>query len=56
MTDFLWYKDSFLSKLYTLPDPNQDFWKEKYISDLPPLFAEKVRNSLRKEGEWNINY
>uniref|UniRef100_C6JST8 CCHC-type domain-containing protein n=1 Tax=Sorghum bicolor TaxID=4558 RepID=C6JST8_SORBI len=56
MTDFRWYKDSFLSKLYTLPDPNQDFWKEKYISGLPPLFAEKVRNSLRKEGEGSINY
>ena len=29
--------------------------KEKYISDLPPLFAEKVRNSLRKEGGESIN-
>jgi predicted transcriptional regulator len=51
MTDFRWYKDSFLLKLYTLLDPNQDFWKEKYISDLPPLFAEKVRNSLKKKGK-----
>jgi hypothetical protein len=56
MSDFRWYKDTFLSKLYTLPEPNQDFWKEKYISGLPPLFAEKVRNSLRKEGGGSINY
>ena len=56
MSEFRWYRDSFLSKLYTLPDPNQDFWKEKYISGLPPLFAEKVRNSLRKEGQGSINY
>ena len=26
------YKDYFLSKLYTLGEPNQNFWKEKYIS------------------------
>ena len=56
MSDFRWYKDYFLSKLYTLPDPNQDFWKKIYISGLPPLFAQKVRNSLRKEGEGSINY
>jgi hypothetical protein len=29
MSDFRWYKDSFLSKLYTLPDPNQDFLERK---------------------------
>lgn len=43
MPDFRWYKDTFLPKLYQLLDPNQEFWKEKFISGLPPLFAKKVR-------------
>ena len=56
MSNFSWYKNTFLSKLYQLLDPNQKFWKEKYISGLPLLFAKKVRTHLRKEGDGTINY
>jgi hypothetical protein len=37
MTDLRRYKDSFLSKLYTLLVPNQDLWKEKYIWLTSPI-------------------
>ena len=30
--------------------------ERKIYTCLPPLFAEKDRNSLRKEGEGSINY
>ena len=36
-----------MTKVLQLEDLNTEFWKEKFISGLPTLFAEKVRNSLR---------
>ena len=42
MSDFRWYKDYFLSKLYTLPDPNQDSWKEKYIPACLPYLLKRI--------------
>ena len=56
MSDFRWYKNIYFSKLYQLSDPNQEFWKENFISGLPPLFAEKVSNRLRNERDGSINY
>ena len=36
-------------------DGNSTFWKEKYISGLPALFAERIRNRLRtKHNELEI--
>ena len=46
LTDFKWYKDVFLSRVFQLADCHNVIWKEKFISGLPPLFAEKVRDSL----------
>ena len=50
LTDFRWYKDVFLSRIFTRPDCNLAYWKEKFVAGLPNQFAEKVRNTLRKEN------
>ena len=56
ISDFRWYKDTYFSKLYQLSDPNKEFWKENFISGLPPLFAKKIINRLRNKGDGRINY
>ena len=38
-----------------LPESNDSHWKSKFIDGLPHLFAERVRNVLRK-GDLHINY
>ncbi|KAK2428017.1 hypothetical protein QL285_026560 [Trifolium repens] len=43
MSDYRWYKDMFLSKLCLRPDGAAIYWKERFISGLPRLFAEKVK-------------
>lgn len=43
LSHFKRYGDAFISKVYMRLDSSSDFWKEKFISGLPPLFAEKVR-------------
>ena len=55
LTSFRWYKDTFLSRVMELPDSNTTHWKSKFIDGLPNLFAERVRNTLRKD-EATINY
>ena len=54
---FRWYKDVFLTRVMSRQDCQQSFWKEKVISRLPVLFAEKVRTELknRYQGQ-QINY
>lgn len=46
LSDFRWYKDTFLSRIYELPNCNTSYWKVKFIDGLPFLFAEKIRNIL----------
>ncbi|XP_075092250.1 protein fluG-like [Nicotiana tabacum] len=41
LTDFRWYKDMFIEKVMVREDCNKPFWKERFISGLPRLFAEK---------------
>ena len=53
MSDFRWYKDMFLTKLFLRPDCAQDFWKERFIAGLPKLFAERVRESLKTKLNTN---
>ena len=55
LTSFRWYKDVFLSRVMELPESNDSHWKSKFIDGLPHLFAERVRNVLRK-GDLHINY
>ena len=56
LTDFKWYKDVFLSRVFQLADCHNAIWKEKFISGLPPLFAEKVRESLRQQHNNSLPY
>ncbi|MFS7888492.1 hypothetical protein Hanom_Chr00s000001g01595791 [Helianthus anomalus] len=51
LTSFRWYKDVFLSRVYELPENNSSHWKSKFIDGLPPLFAERVRKTLRGDNE-----
>ncbi|GAV89703.1 zf-CCHC domain-containing protein [Cephalotus follicularis] len=39
LQDFRWYKDTFMTKVLTREDANQPYWKEKFITGLPTLFA-----------------
>jgi hypothetical protein len=50
LSDFRWYKDVFLSIVMLRDDSNQPFWKEKFINDLPHLFAHKIKNVLVNEN------
>ena len=57
LTHFRWYKDTFLSRVYQLKNPNSIHWKAKFIDGLPHFFSEKVRHSLRSKNDGiNINY
>ncbi|KAG5571135.1 hypothetical protein H5410_060901 [Solanum commersonii] len=44
---FRWYKDTYLSRVMELPENALEFWKAKFIDGLPPLFAERVKKTLR---------
>ncbi|TMW96895.1 hypothetical protein EJD97_006586 [Solanum chilense] len=56
LTDFRWYKDMFITKLMIREDCNNDYWKEHFLSGLPPHLAEKVRSKIRDRFEGNIPY
>ncbi|PIA27489.1 hypothetical protein AQUCO_07700041v1 [Aquilegia coerulea] len=51
LTHFRWYKDVFITKITNRHDGNNAFWKEKFISGLPILFAEKVKNRLKNKHD-----
>ncbi|PIA24762.1 hypothetical protein AQUCO_35200002v1 [Aquilegia coerulea] len=51
LTHFRWYKDVFMTKITNRNDGNNAFWKEKFISGLPILFAEKVKNRLKNKHD-----
>nr|CAN70247.1 hypothetical protein VITISV_021083 [Vitis vinifera] len=56
LQDFKWYKDMFLVKVMSRPDCGNHYWKEKFISGLPTLFAEKVRQRIRNIHNGRIPY
>lgn len=49
--DFRWYKDIYLSKVYTRHDANQSYWKERFLNGLPKSLAERVQ--LRIKAKYN---
>ncbi|KAK9667069.1 hypothetical protein RND81_14G230300 [Saponaria officinalis] len=51
LTNFRWYKDTFLCRVMELPESSNAHWKAKFIGGLPHLFAERVRTVLR--GQYN---
>lgn len=55
LTNWRWYKDTFLSRVMELPECNSSHWKSKFIDGLPNLFAERIRRVLRGD-EVNIKY
>ncbi|GAV83838.1 MP domain-containing protein, partial [Cephalotus follicularis] len=56
LQDFRWYKDTFFTKVLTSEDANQPYWKEKFITGLPTLFAEKIKNKYREKHKGVVRY
>ncbi|KAG5600169.1 hypothetical protein H5410_031539 [Solanum commersonii] len=47
LSEFRWYKDTYLSRVMELPENGLEFWKAKFIDGLPSLFAERVKKTPR---------
>ncbi|KAG5590642.1 hypothetical protein H5410_041156 [Solanum commersonii] len=45
--EFRWYKDTYMSRVMELPENSYEHCKAKFIDGLPPLFAKRVRKTLR---------
>ena len=43
MTDYRWYQDVFISRIMLWKDCHKPYWKERFIEDLSPIFAHKVK-------------
>ncbi|GAV88916.1 LOW QUALITY PROTEIN: MP domain-containing protein, partial [Cephalotus follicularis] len=56
LQDFRWYKVTFMTKVLTREDANQPYWKEKFITGLPTLFAEKIKNKYREKHKGVVPY
>ncbi|GAV88505.1 LOW QUALITY PROTEIN: hypothetical protein CFOL_v3_31927, partial [Cephalotus follicularis] len=56
LQDFRWYKDTFMTKVLTPEDANQFYWKEKFITGLPILFAKKIKSKYREKYEGVVPY
>ncbi|GAV81663.1 hypothetical protein CFOL_v3_25117, partial [Cephalotus follicularis] len=56
LQDFRWYKDTFMTKVLTRKDANQPYLKEKFITGLPTLFAEKIKNKYREKHKGVVPY
>ncbi|CAN1120374.1 hypothetical protein LINPERHAP2_LOCUS164 [Linum perenne] len=51
LSHFQWYRDVFFSKVFLREDCQHDFWKEKFLSGLPSLFAERIKNRIKLRYE-----
>ncbi|QHN78422.1 uncharacterized protein DS421_19g661240 [Arachis hypogaea] len=47
LSDFKWYKDTFLTRVFTREDSQQSFWKEKFLAGLQKFLEDKVRDKIR---------
>ena len=56
LSDFIWYKDVFISKVLSKNDCQQSYWKEKFIAGLSYFFAQKVRLDLANNDDGTIDY
>ncbi|XLU95011.1 hypothetical protein S245_009363, partial [Arachis hypogaea] len=54
LSDFRWYKDTFLTKVYTRDDSQQPFWKEKFLAGLLKSLVDKVRDKIRSLTPYGI--
>ena len=55
MFDFRWYQDVFISRVMLQKECHKPYWKEKFIDDLPPIFAHEVKQALISKVD-SINY
>ncbi|EYU30427.1 hypothetical protein MIMGU_mgv11b019214mg [Erythranthe guttata] len=55
LSDFQNYKNTFLSRVMLREDSNQPFWKEKFVTGLPTLLSEKIRNKIRETNTFKID-
>ncbi|XLT39488.1 hypothetical protein HN873_070780, partial [Arachis hypogaea] len=47
LSNFRLYKDTFLTRVYTIKDSQQPFWKDKFLPGLPKSLGDKVRDKIR---------
>ena len=50
LADFRWYRDTFLTRVYTREDSQQPFWKEKFLAGLSRSLGDKVRDKIRSQS------
>ena len=55
MSDYRWYQDIFIFRVMLRKDCHKPYWKERFIDDLPPIFAHKVKQVLMDKND-SINY
>lgn len=48
MEDFRWYKDIFLTKVFNRINGNQPYRRERFIDELPRVFASSKNKNQRK--------
>uniref|UniRef100_A0A0R0KJ75 DUF7746 domain-containing protein n=1 Tax=Glycine max TaxID=3847 RepID=A0A0R0KJ75_SOYBN len=46
LAGFRWYRDTFLTRVYTREDSQQSFWKEKFLVGLSRSLGDKVRDKI----------
>jgi hypothetical protein len=56
MSDYRWYQDVFHSRVMLKTDSDKPYWKEKFIDELPSLFAHKVKEELLNPTTGMIDY
>ena len=56
LQDFKWYRDMFLVKVMPRLDCGSYYQKEKFISGLPTLFTEQVKQRIRNIHNGRIPY
>ncbi|KAL5191758.1 polyprotein [Glycine soja] len=50
LADFRWYRDTFLTRVFTRENSQQPFWKEKFLAGLPRSLGDKVRDKIRSQS------
>ena len=53
---YWWYRDNFLTRIYTRPDGNLPYWKEKFLDSLPKSLRDLVRDELQTKYDGVIPY
>ncbi|KAG9450360.1 hypothetical protein H6P81_010325 [Aristolochia fimbriata] len=56
LTDLHWYISTFRSKVMTLADAANPYWKQRFIEGLPTQFGMKVKDMLRPGPNEEINW